>query len=147
MKARLLLLTLCTAMSSVSCFSVPSFLISNRRTVPSEEKLFVLDGKCIVTLKYNANGTIREVTAVSADPNDTNSCGTTDKDLQPYGIVDNAGGITFSFENPQASAGRAAVASAASSGSVAPAGGRMICYGPPIPSPPRCVCTMNPCPQ
>jgi len=141
MKARLFLLAICAAFSSISCFFLPSFLVSNRRTVPSEEKLFVLDGKCIATLKYNANGTIREITAVSADPNDRNSCGIADKDLQPYGIVDNAGTITFSLENPQAAGGRTA------SASVATGSGKMICYGPPIPNPPRCVCTMNPCPQ
>jgi hypothetical protein len=146
-KLKLILLALCTAISSVSCFFLPSFLVSDRRTIRSEEKLYVLDGKCIATLKYNANGSIRDITAESVDPNDRNSCGVANKEnLTSYGlpILDNAAGITFGLDNlpTQTSSARAAAASA----STATGGGKMICYGPPTPSPPRCVCTMNPCP-
>jgi hypothetical protein len=147
MKARLILLAMCAAMLSISCLFLPSFLVSDRRTIRSEEKLFVLDGKCIVILKYNANGSIKDITAQSTDPTDTNSCGVTDKEnLRAYGqpVLDNAAGITFALENvdPQTSSARTASAS----GSTAAVSGKMICYGPPIPSPSRCVCTMKPCP-
>jgi len=142
MKTKLLLLILCTAMSSVSCFFLPSFLISNRRNIRAEEKLLVLDGKCVAVLKYSANGDIKEVAAEKADPNDQSvSCEVVNKEnlFSAYGmpVVDNSGGLTL--ENPHVSAAGAAGASAAT------ASGKMICYGPPIPTPPRCICTMSPC--
>ena len=146
MRYKLPLLLVCAAALCASCIFLPSFLVSGRRPIASEEKFTVLDGKCIVTMKYNPNGTLRELTAASADPNDTTSCGKAEKnDLTVGGmpVLDNVGGITLGVEGGQP---RAASSTGAASARAAAASGKMICYGPPIPSPPVCVCTSNPCP-
>jgi hypothetical protein len=122
----------CVAVLCAAC-SLPSFLSTDRRPRGSEEKFVVLDGRCIATLKYGADGSIEDVTAVSSDPDDTNSCGVAEKDGLSIGgtkLLENSGSVTLEVEGQGIRAGR----------------GKMICYGPPIPSPPRCICMAKPCP-
>jgi hypothetical protein len=133
MEVKVVVLSLCMAFSCLACLT-PSFLFSDRRSVRSEEKFVVLDGRCIATLKYNANGSIEDIIAVSTDPKDVNSCGVTEKEDLTIGgvkLLDNSGSITVETEGQ----------------GVRGSPGKMICYGPPIPSPPRCVCTAKPCPR
>jgi hypothetical protein len=121
---------MCMTLFCAACW--PSSF-TDRRPRRSEEKIVVLDGRCIATLKYNANGSIEDITAVSVDPSDTNSCGVAEKEnltVRGIKLLDNSGSITLEVE----------------AHGVRGSAGKMICYGPPVPSPPRCVCTAKPCP-
>jgi hypothetical protein len=91
---------------------------SQFQTIPLTRTALVAGGKCIAKLTYK-NGELSEVDT------DTQGCfvGEAKSPLMVNGqpLQNNAESITFGT-------------------------GTTTCYGPPIPSPPRCVCTALPCP-
>src|ERR1700675_2004201 len=122
MKPKLMLLAMFAAILSFSC-------VSNSRGVPVENKepgvpgnLFrpitrtrtalVAGGRCLAKLTYNNSGDLVSVET------DTPGCFVGQGPLLVNGkeLQDNSDSITFGT-------------------------GTTTCYGPPIPSPPRCVCT------
>ena len=123
MKSRIALFVLFAAFTSSSCSQTISVsseggAVSPFQTIPLTRTALVAGGKCIAKLTYK-NGKLSEVDT------DTQGCfvGEAKSPLMVNGqpLQDNSDSITFG-------------------------NGTTTCYGPPIPSPPRCVCTRMPCP-
>ena len=125
MKFRLIFLVLFATLLP-SCYQVISVqsdkgggsAVSPFQTIPLTRTALVAGGKCIAKLTYK-NGEITEVNT------DTQGCfvGEAKSPLMVNGqpLQNNAESITFGT-------------------------GTTTCYGPPYPSPPRCICTAQPCP-
>lgn len=129
MKFGLVFLATCAALSCVSCSASryghgPTVAVGGRNGTSDlvvggkyvEELVF--GGTCRAKLTYDENG---HLTSVATEP----PCHTGEavKGLSVNGepLVNNTGSITFGT-------------------------GTSVCYGPPIPSPPKCICTRKPCP-
>jgi hypothetical protein len=82
-------------------------------------------GKCVVKLTHNDVGQVIDVNTegacLKAKVDDNNTLGAKGLEVNGQPLVGNTGSITFGT-------------------------GTTICYGPPIPSPPVCICTKKPCP-
>ncbi len=78
----------------------------------------VAGGKCVARLIYDGNGKLVDVTT---DPPCVTYSGPVSVNGQPLQNNSGANGITFG-------------------------NGTTTCYGPPVPSPARCICTRAPCP-
>ena len=131
MKWTAMLLGMCAALSCVSC---SAFRCGGSRTVlvgggKCVEEL-VAGGKCRAKLTYDEKGKLIDV---NTDPPCERGLATrglwvttNEPPLENTGsirqpLVENTGSITFGTETST-------------------------CYGPPIPSPPVCICTRKPCP-
>ena len=123
MKSQIALFVLFAAFTSSSCSQTISVssgggAVSPFQTIQLTRTALVAGGKCIAKLTYK-NGQLSEVDT------DTQGCfvgeATSPLLINGQPLQDNPDSITFGS-------------------------GTTTCYGPPIPSPPRCVCTRTPCP-
>jgi hypothetical protein len=116
MKWGLVLLALCAALSCVSCSAV---------RCADSQTVRVANGGCVVKLTHNDFGQVidadTEAPCLKAKVDDKNELGDKSLEVNHKPLVGNTGSITFGT-------------------------GTTTCYGPPIPSPPVCICTKKPCP-
>ena len=120
MRPKLMLLAMFVALLSSLVLAVPGAFPGSEgniyRTITLTRTALVAGGKCLAKLTYNNSG---DLISVETDPPCIVGRGpllVNGKELQ-----DNPDSITFGS-------------------------GTTTCYGPPIPSPARCVCTATPCP-
>ncbi len=107
----------------------------HQRTKGLERRELVADGKCVALLKYDPV----DDSKFKVDLDTGNSLN--DKNCTAGNAADPA--------NPADPATKLSVNGKPltyNSGSITFGDGTTTCYGPPIPSPPRCVCTAKPCP-
>ena len=126
MKPKLMFLAMFAAVLSLSCVSNSRGVSAGTKEPGASANLFrpitltrtalVAGGKCLAKLTYDKSG---DLISVETDP----PCVVGQGPLVVNGqaLQDNPDSITFGS-------------------------GTTTCYGPPIPSPPRCVCTRTPCP-
>ena len=129
MKVELVVLAMCAALSGVACSALKC---GHSPTPPGVggkcgEQLavggkcveeLVFGGKCRAKLTYDGDGKL-----INVDTDPPCFSGEAIRGLSVNGepLVENTGSITFGT-------------------------GTTRCYGPPIPSPPKCICTKTPCP-
>jgi hypothetical protein len=145
MNTRSVIAVLLAALWASGCFAGKllftdqrSFRDTTKRTqqIRSGEEFKVLQGECVVTITYNDDGTMKDFKVANPD-GDTKKCSADNVASPPLPpgltLKENSGSLTFVH-------GTGPHTQAADSSS-----GKMICYGPPIPSPPKCVCVSGPC--
>lgn len=135
MKNRLALLVLCMGISAMSCGRADDQITSANAasaTVTSHptKKHYVADiaPNCEAKITVKPNGDVQKVEITSGACRADNSDLTQKVRSEGWNIVDSNG--TIILEKPTIGA---------------LAGGKMICYGPPAPNPPRCVCISGTC--
>ena len=141
MKLTLTIFLVCAAAWSFACSptvteesarpSTGTILAGHGPHGPKKQKETVLDDQCDVEFQYNASNDLVDIKATprSAGTRCTVSSAGTTPTIGNLQILDSSGSVTFGPAGPHAAVT-----------------GKMICYGPPIPSPPRCVCTGTTCP-
>jgi len=89
----------------------------------------VAGGKCIAHLSFDADGNISDITAQPADPNDK---------ISECAVGSPETGVLMIGDKP--------LRNNTSPHGITFGDGTTTCYGPPIPSIPKCICTRKPCP-
>jgi hypothetical protein len=129
MKCGLALLTMVAVLACAACSAVRgddrALVKTTGQCVPSDgvscELKKVVRGKCDAELKKDSTGKV--IDAYTVPPCHTSKEEPAPPTLRVNGepLIENTGEITFGT-------------------------GTSVCYGPPIPSPPVCICTKKPCP-
>jgi hypothetical protein len=97
--------------------------------VVETQTTLVAGGKCIAHLIFDVDGNLSDITAEPADPNDkTSEC------------------VVGSPLNGALMIGDKPLRNNTSPHGITFGDGTTTCYGPPIPSVPKCICTRAPCP-
>jgi hypothetical protein len=131
MKLRFLMLGICAVGALHAC--TPSPIVFPPGTIAAEtgykpqlleRRERVAGGQCVVVLRFDPSDQRKFLVEIDKQQSENSSC-----------MVEDAPGKLFVNGEPLQHAE-----------SITFGTGTTTCYGPPIPSPPRCVCTRRPCP-
>jgi hypothetical protein len=127
MKIRAVFIAICAVISSYSCVTTSRSVLNDSQDItilskpaPVAKQEKVANGQCTAVVTYNNKGEIDNVSSPDCEVGQKILYITSDKRTF-YELKHSSESITFG-------------------------GATTTCYGPPYPSPPRCVCTAQPCP-